>query len=170
MAYVMLIASIQTSASTEVATLTTVPSDEALSTFEFAQLDETYHEPLGPVPTGHPIAVDGDKYPKTNAHENSNPDFDNAILRRSLLNALPPPQFSTQQVPARFVYVVTSLFECLTETEIVVLSAMSTVSILGSNRTQIPSKGKILIDMSTSTRISYIISDKFTMRTQICIL
>ena len=72
--------------------------DNTLSTFEFLPLDEEYHEPL---PTGHPIGLDEQRSVK-DVQQQKTSDWDDAITRRSRLDVLPPPQFSTQSIPARF--------------------------------------------------------------------
>ncbi|KAG7530776.1 hypothetical protein FFLO_04818 [Filobasidium floriforme] len=83
---------------------------ETLSTFEFAPLDEEYDEPL---PTGHPIGLDDDPASNGDAvvgtgsqdkNKQGQMDWDGKITRRSRLHALPPPQFSTQSIPARFAF------------------------------------------------------------------
>jgi hypothetical protein len=71
--------------------------DDTLSTFEFAPLDEEYHEPLT---MGHPIGLDESSV--VQERHGQNMAWDGDITRRSRLHALPPPQFSTQSIPARF--------------------------------------------------------------------
>jgi hypothetical protein len=77
--------------------------DETLSTFEFAPLDETYYEPNDSTEVDRQTGANDTSKMKDTIGKQKALNWDDKIQHRSLFNAMPPPQFSSQAIPARFV-------------------------------------------------------------------